>query len=378
MEKIKLLKFQRNSGIELLKLIAMLLIVISHVTQTLYTENPLFSVEYVVKVNYISKDIQHLILTWFSGFGAQGNIIFLVCSAWFLLDSQKINVKKIVYILLDVWILSIFFLVLFKNINICPIGFKDIIKSLFPTTFALNWYITCYLLLYAAHPFLNEIIYKRTQSELFNCTFIMTALYSGINYIHYGHFFTSGLIDFIVIYFQTAYIKLYLTKYSEKIKWNTIILSFALSATPILILVTDFLGFHISFFQDKLQHWGSNCSPFIFIVSICLFNIFRKIKFYSKIINYISSMSLLIYIIHENYFVREHLRPNIWIYIYEHYGYDNIVVVNLLISVCIFIISIIFSLIYKSVLQKYLHKFGNLLYNFGLKKYQRIMAYLFF
>ena len=71
----------RNSGIEILKIIAIILIVISHVTQTLYSNNPIFSNEYVLEVRYSSKNIQHLILAWFSTFGAHGNLIFFVSSA---------------------------------------------------------------------------------------------------------------------------------------------------------------------------------------------------------------------------------------------------------------------------------------------------------
>lgn len=66
----------RESGIELLKIIAIFLIVISHVTQTLYTINPVFPSNYVLELKYASKNIQHLILTWFSIFGSQGNLVF--------------------------------------------------------------------------------------------------------------------------------------------------------------------------------------------------------------------------------------------------------------------------------------------------------------
>lgn len=366
----------RNSGVEILKIIAIFLIVISHVTQTLYTINPAFPSDYVLEVKYASKNIQHLILTWFSTFGSQGNLIFLVSSAWFLLDSKKNNSKKITYILFDVWIISVFFLIVFKILNIYPIGLKEIIKSIFPTIFALNWYITCYLLLYLIYPYLNEIIYKRTKAELLTCVFIMFVLYQGINYIHYGHFFPSSLIEFIVVYFEIAYIKLYLKKYNQNIKINVIILLLSIIAIPILIIFTNFLGMNITFFQDKLQHWGGNECPFILINSICLFNIFNNVKFHSKIINFISSLSLLIYIFHENYFVREYLRPNIWIYIHKNYGYNNVMLINLLISIFIFVISIFVSILYKVLLQPKLYKISDFLHDFILGRYKKIIEFI--
>lgn len=269
-----------------------------------------------------------------------------------------------------------FFLIVFKILNIYPIGLKEIIKSIFPTIFALNWYITCYLLLYLIYPYLNEIIYKRTKAELLTCVFIMFVLYQGINYIHYGHFFPSSLIEFIVVYFEIAYVKLYLKKYNQNIKINVIILLLSFIAIPILIIFTNFLGMNITFFQDKLQHWGGNECPFILINSICLFNIFDNVKFHSKIINFISSLSLLIYIFHENYFVREYLRPNIWIYIYKNYGYNNVVLINLLISIFIFFISIFVSILYKVLLQPKLYKTSDFLHDFILGKYKKIIEFI--
>lgn len=361
----------RNSGIEILKIIAIFLIIISHVTQTLYEHNSIFSNEYILDLKYSSKNIQYLILAWFSTFGAHGNLIFFISSAWFLLDSRKNNYKKILYILLDVWIISIFFLIIFRSINFYPLSLKETIKSIFPTTFALNWYITCYLLLYSIHVYLNNIIYAMTKRELLFCALVMFILYQGINYIHYGHFFTSPLMEFIAIYFEVAYIKLYLIKNSKNKKNNILIFLLAISIIPILILLTNFLGLYISFFDGRLQDYGGNHSPFILITVICLFNIFKELKFYNKTINFISSMSLLIYIIHENYFVRKYLRPNIWIYFHKNYGYNNVLIIDLLISIFIFLMSIVISILYKKYLQSKLYSIIDFLCNFILNKYKK-------
>lgn len=371
-KKEEIINKSRNSGIEILKIIAILLIVISHVTQTLYSYNPIFSNEYVLELKYSSKNIQHLILAWFSTFGAHGNLIFFVSSTWFLLDSKRNNIKKIFHILFDVWIISMLFLLIFKSINFYPISLREIIENIFPTTFSLNWYITCYLLVYIIHPYLNEIIYERTKRELLICILIMFTLYQGINYIHNGHFFSSPLIELIVIYFEVAYVKLYLIKYSKNKKNNILFFLLSISVIPLLILLTNFLGMYISFFNGRLQGYGGNHSPFILITAICLFNIFKNVKFYSKTVNFISSMSLLIYIIHENYFVRKYLRPNIWIYFYKNYGYENVVIIDLVISIFIFLISIFISILYKKLLQFKFHSSIDSLCNFMLNKYNKI------
>ena len=75
----------RDSGIELLKILAIFLIVISHVAQTLTSENPYITYNgYIVDISHATTNIQHLILVCFRTFGPLGNSIFFVCSTWFL------------------------------------------------------------------------------------------------------------------------------------------------------------------------------------------------------------------------------------------------------------------------------------------------------
>lgn len=306
---------ERESGIELLKIIGIFLIVISHVTQTLYTPNEYFNIDYILEIKYATKDIPNLILVWFSSFGSQGNIIFFVCSAWFLLEGKKINEIKIIKLLADVWFVSVCILCIFLIGDWYNLSIKDIIKSIFPTIFATNWYITFYILFYLIHLGLNEIIFKRTQQELLIIIFLMIGLYFGINYIKQGSFFASPLIEFSTIYFVISYIKLYLKEFSKNLKKNQLLLIFSIVGIPMLIILTNFLGLNISFFRDKLQYWNTNNSIFLLLTAIGFFNIFRAKCFINRKINYISSLSLLIYIIHENLIIRTYLRPTIWIYI---------------------------------------------------------------
>lgn len=352
----------RESGVELLKIIGILLIIISHVTQTLYTPNNYFELNYVLEVKYATKNIQNILLAWFSAFGTQGNLIFFVSSAWFLLESKKIDELKIVKLLADVWFINICFLCIFLLGNWYSLMIKDIVKSIFPTIFASNWYITFYILFYLIHVGLNEIIFKRTQKELLVIILVTLFLYFGLNYINYGLFFTSVLIEFSIIYFTIAYIKLYMKEFSKNLKRNYILFLFSILGIPILILITNFLGLNIEFFKDKLQYWNRNNSIFLLLTAVTLFNIFNSKKFISNKINYISSLSLLVYIIHENIIIRTYLRPTIWIYIHEKIGYKNIIAIDLLYSTILFVISIVIAILYKKILQNIVYNIANKIY----------------
>ena len=90
-----LLGKQRNSSIEFLKIVGIILIVTSHVVQTLHQSNAYVTIsDYILDILSPTTDIQRLFLALLRYSGALGNSIFFVSSAWFLLDNDKVNTKK--------------------------------------------------------------------------------------------------------------------------------------------------------------------------------------------------------------------------------------------------------------------------------------------
>lgn len=98
---------ERDSGIELLKVFAIILIVISHTVQTLRSENVMVPYQDYVVTLTATTSLRDFILTLFSYFGAWGNTIFFVCSAWFLLRSTVYNKQKWFYMLVEIWVVSV-------------------------------------------------------------------------------------------------------------------------------------------------------------------------------------------------------------------------------------------------------------------------------
>ncbi|MCD8281968.1 MAG: hypothetical protein LUC22_01795 [Prevotella sp.] len=104
---------QRLSGVELLKIAAMFMIVISHVVQTLHSENSLIPYDdYIVDLTHATRDIQQFTLTIFRYFGNIGNLIFFVCSAWFLLEKKSKDNGKIYSMLTEIWMVSVTILII--------------------------------------------------------------------------------------------------------------------------------------------------------------------------------------------------------------------------------------------------------------------------
>ena len=344
----------RESGIELLKIIAVFLIVISHAAQVLYMQQ-LYDIcpKAYINLNHVTTNIQHLILIFFRYFGTLGNCIFFISSAWFLCDSNKRNTKKILQMIIDVWIISIIFLLVFviSGVNLST---DEIIKSIVPTTFSTTWFITCYLLLYSIHPYLNILVENISQEELLKINIVTLTIYFGGGYlIKRDLFFGNDLILFIVIYLLIAYIKKYLNYVFSNNKLNVTLVLLGILGNTGIVLLTNFLGLKVGgLLSEHMIHWSRNSSPFLLLIAIGLFNLFKNKKFTSKEVNKLSALSLMIYLIHENSLVKNYFYPEVFSVIYDKLGYSHIVIWVVLLAACIFIISALLGFIYKYMFQR--------------------------
>jgi len=349
----------RTSGIELLKVAAIILIVCNHVVQTLGgAADRFFGVsDYVLELTHVTTDPKLFVLALLKYGGSLGNDLFFVCSAWFLLDSQKAKKEKIVSMLTDTFVISILFLIVIYAVRRGEVSGLLILKSIYPTTFSNNWYITCYLILYALHPLLNKMIYTHSQRQLLRITSIGILMYCVLNFavdniLELSLFFTSDLIIWIVLYCLIAYLKLYLPGYMKNVKANAVVFVVSMTGNLGLVLLTDLVGLRVSFFQNALPYWNHIRSPFMIAMAISAFNIARTRDFYSRWVNYISGLSMLIYLSHENILFRTYIRPLMWRFIYEQYGYRHILLWVLVMTIVVFAFGLVVSLLYKYTLKK--------------------------
>lgn len=358
----------RDSGIELLKIFAIFVIVINHTVQSL--TNEAYNIPnngFVIDISRATTNIQCILLQIFRHFGVLGNSVFFICSAWFLLKSKNWNKKKWLFMVIEIWVVSIVIFIITYKILYISIGI--IISSLFPTTFGNNWYMTCYLLFYPIHPILNSIVNMMNQRQLFRSTLVMVFLYVFMNFINCSWFFSSAIILWITIYFAIAYMQKYLMSFVDNIRENIILFIIGVIGFIGIILITDICGLYSQVLSDKVMRWVNNCNPFLLAMSIAMFNIARNIHFKNRFINYISKLSLLIYIIHENIILRTYFRPAMWNYVYKRFGYSDVIQWVFIISFIIFIFGILCSILYVLTLQRFVNKVSGKLYEVVRIKY---------
>ncbi len=232
--------------------------------------------------------------------------------------------------------------------------------------------MTCYILFYLLYPLLNSAISAIDKKTLLRTCIILIILYFGIEFLFENLFFSSVLIYWIAIYFIIAYIKRYLMVLADSLKFNLMLFAAGFIGTFGLIIMTNFLGMRFSFLKDDLMRWDTSNNPFILIMVISLLNLVRRKSFKSRVINYISGLSFLIYIIHENYLLRIYYRPLLWKYALDKFGNDHLVGLTLLMVAVVFAFGFICAFTYKLTIQKVIKRICNRIYPAVSKMWNRM------
>lgn len=354
----------RNSSFELLKIVGIVLIVFNHVVQSLSVPNDLtLCQDYVYDISHATQILQGLIISMMRYLGNVGNTVFFVCSAWFLLDSENVNWRKTFQIAFDAWIISIILFAFFFFVFKVDLSSWDILRQFFPTLFGNNWYITCYLLFYMIHPMLNAAIRSLGKVSCFYLAAIGFFLYFVLSFLSGDlYFFSSTIVYWCVIYFIVAYIKRYLPIFVSDGRVYYSLIVVGLIGTLGLVIFTNYLGLRYEFFSSQLQRWNLINNPFILSLVMGLLLWASNHSFYSRTINYVSSLSLFVYIIHENFIFRKFYRPVIWQNIYNSYGYDYILLWVFVIAIVILLSSMALSILYKMFSQRIMKPFADRLY----------------
>lgn len=361
-------------------MIAIFLIVLSHVIQTLTEPNYVLGIGEGTFINIATAttDLNVLLLALFRICGALGNNMFFICSAWFLVNSKKMSLKKVVHMILDVWIINMIVLIALRSIGV-QLQISDTVKTFFPTTFANNWYITCYLLFYMIHPFLNRMLEQLSINEHLAFATILFVIYFIIPVLpleEINLFFANEFVIFLATYVIVSFIKIFKNEWTEKLKTNKCILFVSVISYIVLILCVDFLGLRTNYFFNRLVRWNMNNSLFMFLIAFSSFNIMKKKEFINRTINYLSSLSLLVYIFHENLAFRRYFRPVIEFSILNRFGIEHAFICAVCMAVSLTILSFIISAIYKKCFTKIVSKLSSIISKNLLtlwKKYERLV-----
>lgn len=343
----------RLSGVELLKIIGIFLIVVNHVTQTLGEYNSFVDYQdYIFHFGSATSDLQVLIITLLRQTGAVGNNIFFICSAWFLLDLKGTERKRAFFLLSTVWAVSVFMLSLYWFIDPSCMTKDDIIMQFFPTCFANNWYMTCYILFLFIYPWLNKLIEGLEQRQLLRIVLFSSLLWIVVQYFQSGWFYATYLTCWISIYFLMAYLKIYCRRLMTSAWFGLALFIIGTAGAIGQVVITNYVGLHFGIYADWILRWNSNSCPFYIMLAIGALILALQSTFRNRLVNYLSGLSMFVYLFHENFLFRTYTRPAIWHYLYVTYGYEHVLGLDLCFAAALFLASVVVSCVYKETVQR--------------------------
>lgn len=270
---------RRNSGLELLRIVAILMIICIHA----------FGLVQGIKVNQVGKETTRIV-----------NCICNMGVSCFVLISGYFGVKRDWRKIIRLELMVIFFS--FCTTALLAAAFPEtyqgsellelIIKSCIPVISRKHWFYTCYICLLLLSPWLNEALERMTKKQFEGFLLTMLLLFSIFPTFLYFEIMQDGgkgLVNMILVYVLGRYIR----KYGDfEIKrWKaalTFLMLLGLSYVSSLYLFT-IGGIHHSFIKDNSI---VNIGMAVMLLYLC-----KDVKWHSERMNKVSAHVFGIYIL---------------------------------------------------------------------------------
>ena len=336
----------RNSNIEILRIISIIMIVASHYC-----------------VHGVGKDIIQSMNIGFNRFllessilGNLGSIIFILISGYYLSNSDEVKYKKIIHLLFQVFFYSILIYLIVCLTGINSFSIKSLINSLLPITFKEYWFATAYIILYIFHPYINRLLSTLNRKEFITFISILFIIFSCMSTFTTSDFYGNELIQFLMFYCIGAYLFKYPKNILDKDNNDYKILFISIALIILSIITFDVLGTKYDIFNKHSIYFLNITSPLLIMTGVTLFSVFSKKQvFENKLINNIGSLMFGVYLISDN----QYIRPLLWGRIFKNveYIYELYLIFHLLFTVIItIIICLLIESIRKLMIEKNLFK----------------------
>jgi surface polysaccharide O-acyltransferase-like enzyme len=289
-------KVQRDSNIELLRIVLMFMIIVHHlVTRGLklrelgsgvYT--PMSSTTFQILLN------SFLIV-------AVNTYVFI--SGYFEI---KFKLRVLISFIVQCLFYSILLYLLFVWLGLNTWSLKGIAMT-FYFLYKGWWFVPIYLTLYALSPMLNKGLAAMNKRQLI-CMIVVLLILAHIKFVT-GNFISDrgfGIYNFIFIYIVAHYCRNYVKKVDYAWFWYIC-----------CSLVTFGLAYGLYAFGKPALTWTiyNYNSPVIILSAVFLFYTFKNISIRSGVINSVAGLVFGTYLFHEQHDVCIYLRDHVMTYV---------------------------------------------------------------
>lgn len=280
----------RNSAIELLRILAMVLIVLSHSSY---------------HGGFPEEPSRFLPNTFFLDWMILGNLgvdIYIIISGYFL-SGKPFRPVSLCRLLTQVWFYSFlgYGIYLLQGNAFSLQDFKTV---LFPTLYKSYWFFTAYFVLLCLTPFLNLFVENASRKQHLSCILTMVLLWCLVRSVTGQDMYGATMAQFVLFYLIGAYFRKYPDNRLSGPR-NRFLLAFG-SFFLLLFSIGIYRLTHlwatrleiVLLFHDPLSLLTAGSAVGLFALAV------NCRPFVSKGINLVASCTFGVYLLHDNPFVR--------------------------------------------------------------------------
>lgn len=286
---------QRDSGIELLRIIAALFVVILHYC------NPDIGGAIVR-----ASGVNLLLLELLRSLSSCAVDVFILISGYFLIKSDRRVLGKPLSLFLQLLVMHVIGYLAKVGFH----GFDDFsVIVLLRKCLVTNYFITLYTVLYLLSPLLNMLIANMNKRVLQKVLIVLfcvfsfyTTLWDVIRELSGNEFYGTStignwgsqhgytIVNFVVLYVTGAYLRLFGPPRIISTHWLIIIL---------LCVLSIYVWGHIpSYLPEGASSARSYHNPVVILLAVTLFVVSCKLKIKSRIINELAKAAFTCYLLH--------------------------------------------------------------------------------
>ena len=289
----------RRSGIELLRILAMLLIVAHHFA--LHTNWPAGGSAY-----------NSYLIEVLKSFGKVGAGIFFIIAGYFLTKrkNDSSTIRRIFKIARPTWFYALACLVFilaigdFTIVVSLPVQ-REIYNSFLPITGDAYWFVGAYIVLELISPYLIKMINAITNKEALTLLFMYIVIsweFGSLSFLATGDYTPITTIPSCIIY---SAIGILIARSEKDISKSKSLICIALCFLALIVAPALMMRMSGYPYNGSLA-WQFD-SPICMLLAGSLFVVFSRMNFTNKIINYVFSTMFGVYLIHDNIFIRRWL-----------------------------------------------------------------------
>lgn len=343
-------KTTRQSNFELLRIIAMIMIVAHHFA---YRSEMVFDTSTITAGRLWQQFLMYG--------GHIGLDVFVLISGYFLVDRTRLNLSKIARI----WIMMFFYSVVIYAAIIATgteVAFLDLYSDwvLIPACTGVWDFASAYLGLMFAFPFINLLLHALSKNQYRLIIAVMLIFWSVLPTFFAKSFGCNYFLWLVALYTFAGYIKLYPEDFARGKsfyrKWMFILWGLSLASAVVL----DVLGFKFEICATYATHFSGMQHINIVLTAICMFLTFKEVKIgkkdgNSRIVNLVASATFGVYLIHDNLLLSQW----IWKQLFKNAEYTDkwwFIPASVGEILLVFAVCMVIELLRQNLLEKYYMK----------------------